>query len=107
VPSLTGQLFDGNFELTGRIPLLAKDITEDNTGLQLTLDDLAFHYFDEIYSQVNGALTLTNALLDPVMGGQVVFQNTQVKVGPANDPAGESNFEQSRGCATGRLHSGT
>jgi translocation and assembly module TamB len=82
VPSLTGQLFDGNFELTGRIPLLAKDITEDNTGLQLTLDDLAFHYFDEIYSQVNGALTLTNALLDPVMGGQVVFQNTQVKVGP-------------------------
>jgi translocation and assembly module TamB len=82
VPSLTGTLFDGNFELTGSLPLLEQDGTAEDTSLQLALNDIDFRYFDEVYSQVNGTLSFTNALLDPVIGGQVWFQNTQVAVGP-------------------------
>lgn len=81
VPSLTGSLFDGDFELTGSIPLLARYSTGE-PGLQLALNGLDFRYFNEVHSRVNGNVTLTRALLPPVIGGKVQLQETRVAVGP-------------------------
>lgn len=82
VPSLQGSLFDGGFELTGNLPLLVTDATPATRGLSLALNDLNFTYFNEVTSLINGTVTLTNALLDPVIGGEILLQNTNVRVGP-------------------------
>ena len=82
VPALTGTLFDGGLEVTGNLPLLATDATSTDQGLNLALTQLNFNYFDEVTSLVNGYMTLTNALLTPVIGGEILLQNTNVRVGP-------------------------
>ncbi len=82
VPSLTGSLFDGEFELTGSLPLLTTDAIPANRGLNLALNDVDFRYFNEVRSRVNGNVTLTNALLEPVIGGEVLLQDSLVRVGP-------------------------
>lgn len=81
VSSLTGSLFDGGFDLHGQLPILASNANPQD-GLRLDLNTLNFNYFNEVYSQVDGYLSLTNALLQPVIGGDVHLQNTQVAVGP-------------------------
>jgi translocation and assembly module TamB len=80
IPSLKGSLFDGDFELTGQVPLLNPEATDG--GLNLALNDVNFRYFNEVNSLVNGQVTLTGALLDPVIGGEVLLQDTFVQVGP-------------------------
>jgi translocation and assembly module TamB len=81
VASLSGTLFDGNFELAGRLPLTPETAEGHEPGLTLTLQDLDFNFANEVRSQVNGELSLTQALLDPVLGGNVRLQNSQVVVG--------------------------
>ena len=81
VPSLRGSRFDGGFELTGSLPLLTTDAVPSNQGLNLALNDLDFRYFNEVRSRINGNVALTNALLEPVIGGTVRLQDTRVVVG--------------------------
>ncbi|PSN15653.1 hypothetical protein C7293_06260 [filamentous cyanobacterium CCT1] len=81
VESLTGDLYDGTFSLAGQIPLLRQHATPADPGLWLALSDINVNYANEVRSQVDGELALTQALLSPVLGGQVRLQNTQVAVG--------------------------
>jgi translocation and assembly module TamB len=82
VPSLKGSLFDGGFELTGNLPLLPSDALASDQGLNLTLNNVDFNYFDEVSSLVSGNISLTHGVLEPVIGGEVVLQNSFVRVGP-------------------------
>ena len=82
VPSLTGTVFDGGFALTGSLPLLPTDALPSEQGLNLALNELDFKYFDEVSSVVSGNMTLTNAVLEPVIGGEVLLQNSFARVGP-------------------------
>ncbi|PSR18813.1 hypothetical protein C8255_05460 [filamentous cyanobacterium CCP3] len=81
VESLTGDLYDGTFSLAGQMPLLRQPDTPADPGLRLALSDINVSYANEVRSQVDGELALTQALLSPVLGGQVRLQNTQVAVG--------------------------
>ncbi|HIK43934.1 MAG TPA: translocation/assembly module TamB domain-containing protein, partial [Leptolyngbyaceae cyanobacterium M65_K2018_010] len=82
VGSLTGNLLDGNFALTGNLPLTIRDVSPTDQGFQLALDNIHLEFFNEVSSYINGTLTVTNALLAPTLGGDVRLQNTQVTVGP-------------------------
>ncbi|NJL46734.1 MAG: hypothetical protein HC929_03555 [Leptolyngbyaceae cyanobacterium SM2_5_2] len=78
---LTGNLFEGDFQLSGQLPLTSQAATGTEPGLTLTLAGLDFNYANEVRSQVNGELRLTQALFEPVLGGHVRLQNSQVAVG--------------------------
>ncbi|WP_035984918.1 translocation/assembly module TamB domain-containing protein [Leptolyngbya sp. KIOST-1] len=82
VNELTGSLFDGRFTLAGQIPLLGQ-LGPAAPGLRLAFSDLDVNYANEVRSQVHGDLSFSQALLTPVLGGEVRLQNTQVAVGRA------------------------
>lgn len=82
IDSLTGNLFDGTVQLTGDLPLMVQDARPQDQGLTLALGDLNFNFATEVSSQINGQVTLTNALLSPTIGGDLRLQDTQVTVGP-------------------------
>ena len=82
IPSLQGTLFDGAFEVSGDLPLAPKYITPADQGLRLALTNLDFNFANEVRSHVDGYLTVTNALLAPTIGGDIVLQKTQIAVGP-------------------------
>ncbi len=81
VDSLTGTLLDGQFRLAGQLPLTQQDIAPDDVGLHLALTAIDFNYANEVRTQVNGEIALTQALLAPTIGGQVDLHNTQLAVG--------------------------
>lgn len=82
VDSLTGNLWEGQIALGGDLPLTTQAVRPQDQGLTLALGDLNFKFFDEVTSQINGQVTLANALLSPTIGGDLRLQDTQVAVGP-------------------------
>lgn len=78
--NLTGEVMEGAIALHGSVPLLPH-ANADGEGLLLSLQDINFNYADEIRSRVNGQLTLTNTLINPVLGGTVLLQDTEVRAG--------------------------
>ena len=82
VDSLTGNLWEGQLALTGDLPLTSQAARPEDQGLTLALGDLNFNFADEVSSQINGQVTLTNALLSPTIGGDLRLQDTRVAVGP-------------------------
>lgn len=82
VDSLTGNLFEGQIALSGELPITPQAARPEDQGLTLALGDLNFNFAEEVSSHINGQMTLTNALLSPIIGGDLRLQDTQVAVGP-------------------------
>lgn len=82
VEALQGKLMQGDFVLTGSLPFSSRQ-SQPQDGLLLALHQLQFNYADEIRSQVDGQISLGQAVLEPTVGGTIALQKTRVQVGPA------------------------
>jgi len=82
VESLMATVYDGTVTLRGTLPLLAATGAPADDGLALTLAGVNFNYADEVYSQVEGVLTVERTLLSPQVGGMLRLHNSRVAVGP-------------------------
>lgn len=91
-----GALLGGQFAVLGQLPLYPQDAHADKQ-LQIVLDTIDFNYADEVISRVDGQIAIANALLQPTIGGGLLFQDTLVSVGPeltqlANQALAEPGF---------------
>jgi translocation and assembly module TamB len=91
VPGLQGTLLDGSFELMGDLPFLKTTALTDppTQPLILSLNTLKFDFADEISSQIDGEVRVTDALQDPTIGGAINLSEININVG--NDLIGLAN----------------
>ncbi len=83
VPGLQGTLLGGNFQLMGDLPFITATAEADppEQPLTLKLNTLQFNFGDEILSNIDGEVVVTNALQAPTVGGAIDLSGIQVEIG--------------------------
>lgn len=88
--AVTGQLGQGEVQVTGVLPLqyaLSEFDPDAQTPLTVSLNDLAIDLNDLYDGGVNGTVTVTGSALAPVIGGDILLSNGRILI-PGQEAAG-------------------